>query len=241
MYYALCFLHSITHCTPLECCSWTNRPSIDITLRWSEKQSRFLVFWFSRLESCESSILSVACRLRFTSRRKTVDFGKSTYKILRPCVKFCFDSCRLAYIRGWLFPYHVPTCRPSGALGYLRIAPGYKHAAPLGLKALMHQNSRHGLHRRGGVPPPDGLGDPTPTYPTSSLLASPPRFPVSRARLRHTERAYYFKKRETNPPSPAFYSPSIIAGDLPTKPVFSTRPQKSGDPCEFFSQKTLDR
>ena len=29
------------HCTPLECCSWTNRPSIDITLRWSEKQSRF--------------------------------------------------------------------------------------------------------------------------------------------------------------------------------------------------------
>ena len=40
------------HCTPLECYSWTNRPSIDITLRWSEKQSRFPVFWFSRLESC---------------------------------------------------------------------------------------------------------------------------------------------------------------------------------------------
>ena len=35
------------HCTPLECCSWANRPSIDITLRWSEKQSRFPVFCFS--------------------------------------------------------------------------------------------------------------------------------------------------------------------------------------------------
>ena len=29
------------HCTPLECCCWTNRRSIDITLRWSEKQSCF--------------------------------------------------------------------------------------------------------------------------------------------------------------------------------------------------------
>ena len=27
----------------------------------------------------------------------------------------------------------------------------------------MHQNSRHGSHRRGGVPPPNGLGNPTPT------------------------------------------------------------------------------
>ena len=29
--------------------------------------------------------------------------------------------------------FHSHTCRPSGALGYFVIAPGYKHAAPLGL------------------------------------------------------------------------------------------------------------
>ena len=43
------------------------------------------------------------------------------------------------------------------------MSPGYKHIAPLGLKAPMHQNSGHGLHRRGGVASPDGLGNPTPT------------------------------------------------------------------------------
>ena len=48
----------------------------------------------------------------------------------------------------------------------------YKHVAPLGLKAPMHQNSRDGIHRRGGVASPDGLGDPTPTdstFPFSAL------------------------------------------------------------------------
>ena len=47
----------------------------------------------------------------------------------------------------------------------------YKHAAPLGLKAPMHQNSRHGIHRRGEVTSADGLGNPTPTDLTS-------RFPL---------------------------------------------------------------
>ena len=47
------------------------------------------------------------------------------------------------------------------------------------------------------------------------------------------------KLKPTQPPSVP--SPSIIAGDLPTKPIFSTRTQKSGDPCEFFHKKTLDR
>ena len=47
----------------------------------------------------------------------------------------------------------------------------YKHVAPLGLKAPMHQNSRDGIHRRGGVASPNGLGNPTPTD-------SPARFPL---------------------------------------------------------------
>ena len=51
----------------------------------------------------------------------------------------------------------------------------YKHAAPLGLNAAMHQNSRWDIHRRGGVPPPNGLGDPTPTDSTS--LCHLPIFP----------------------------------------------------------------
>ena len=51
----------------------------------------------------------------------------------------------------------------------------YKHAAPLGLNAAMHQNSRWDIHRRGGVSPPNGLGDPTPTDSTS--LCHLPIFP----------------------------------------------------------------
>ena len=42
----------------------------------------------------------------------------------------------------------------------------YIHAAPLGLKAPVHQNSRHGIHRRGEVSKPSGLGDPTATVST---------------------------------------------------------------------------
>ena len=47
----------------------------------------------------------------------------------------------------------------------------YKHVAPLGLKAPMHQNSRDGIHRRGGVASPDGLGNPTPTDSTFPFFA----------------------------------------------------------------------
>ena len=52
---------------------------------------------------------------------------------------------------------------------------GLKFLAPLGLNAAMHQNSRWDIHRRGGVPPPNGLGDPTPTDSTS--LCHLPIFP----------------------------------------------------------------
>ena len=73
--------------------------------------------------------------------------------------------------------------RSSGARG-LDVSRCYRHVAPLGLKgtntpkfkvsraidiaplerkAPMHQNSRDGIHRRGGVASPDGLGQPTPT------------------------------------------------------------------------------
>ena len=49
----------------------------------------------------------------------------------------------------------------------------YKHAAPLGLKAPMHQNSRDGIQRRGGVASPNGLGNPTPTDLTSRFSLYP--------------------------------------------------------------------
>ena len=52
---------------------------------------------------------------------------------------------------------------------------GLKFLAPLGLNAAMQQNSRWDIHRRGGVPPPNGLGDPTPTDSTS--LCHLPIFP----------------------------------------------------------------
>ena len=55
---------------------------------------------------------------------------------------------------------------PLWGFGYLVYAVFYKHAAPLGLNAAMHQNSRHGTHRRGEVSSPDGLGNPTPTGST---------------------------------------------------------------------------
>ena len=52
---------------------------------------------------------------------------------------------------------------PVAPLGlwYLVYAACYKHAAPLGLKCSA--NLRHGIHRRGLVSSPDGLGDPPPT------------------------------------------------------------------------------
>ena len=64
------------------------------------------------------------------------------------------DSTSLCHLP--IFPYPGGTCRPSGALGYLVYAVFYKHAAPLGLNAAMHQNSRWDIHRRGGVPRPTG-------------------------------------------------------------------------------------
>ena len=52
--------------------------------------------------------------------------------------------------------------RSSGARG-LDVSRCYRHIAPLERKAPMHQNSRDGIHRRGEVSSPSGLGDPTPT------------------------------------------------------------------------------
>ena len=59
-------------------------------------------------------------------------------------------------------------------LWLLDMPPCYKHAAPLGLKAPVHQNSRHGIHRRGLVSSPDGLGDPTATVSIPLFSASLP-------------------------------------------------------------------
>ena len=69
-------------------------------------------------------------------------------------------------------PYDAATCRPSGALVIWCMPRFYKHVAPLGLKAAFpfRDDARH---RRGGVPPPDGLGNPTPTDTTSF-----PRLPI---------------------------------------------------------------
>ena len=62
---------------------------------------------------------------------------------------------------------------PSGALVIWVYAACYIYAAPLGLKAPVHQNSRHGIHRRGLVSKPDGLGNPTPTHPISLPAFNP--------------------------------------------------------------------
>ena len=81
----------------------------------------------------------------------------------------------LAHLPIFTPPVFRFTCRPSGAL----YAVFYKHAAPLGLNAAMHQNSRHGTHRRGEVSSPDGLGNPTPTHTTSLAhlpIFTPPVF-----------------------------------------------------------------
>ena len=77
---------------------------------------------------------------------------------LRHCVKFPPRITRT----------HVA---PLG-LWLLDMPPCYKHVAPLGLKAPVHQNSRHGIHRRGLVSKPSGLGDPTATVSTSCPLPS---------------------------------------------------------------------
>ena len=65
----------------------------------------------------------------------------------------------LAHVPIFVPPVFRFTCRPSGALGYLVYAAFYKHAAPLGLKAAMHRNSRYCIHRGGEVSSPDGLGN----------------------------------------------------------------------------------
>ena len=62
---------------------------------------------------------------------------------------------------------------PLWGFGYLVYAACYKHSAPLGLNTSTHQNSRHGIHRRGLVSSPDGLGNPTPTHPISLRVFNP--------------------------------------------------------------------
>ena len=68
-------------------------------------------------------------------------------------------------------PLHICRMHDSPLWGF-----SYKHVAPLGLKAPTHQNSRCDIHRRGGGSPPDGLGNPTPTHFTASLLPHVSRF-----------------------------------------------------------------
>ena len=57
---------------------------------------------------------------------------------------------------------HNTTLRSSGARG-LDVSRCYRHIAPLERKAPTPQNSRRGIHRRGLVASPSGLGQPTPT------------------------------------------------------------------------------
>ena len=61
------------HCTPLECCSWTNRPAIDITLRWSEKQSRFPVLPSVPPLLAPSSCPSSGALVMFCTCRPSID------------------------------------------------------------------------------------------------------------------------------------------------------------------------
>ena len=64
------------------------------------------------------------------------------------------------------------TLRSSGARG-LDVSRCYRHIAPLERKAATQQNSRHGIHRRGLVSSPDGLGNPTPTHPIWPRVFNP--------------------------------------------------------------------
>ena len=63
----------------------------------------------------------------------------------------------------------------------------YKHVAPLGLNTSTHQNSRHGIHRRGLVSSPDGLGNPTPTHPILLRVFNPVHLPLIASIRRLTE------------------------------------------------------
>ena len=64
-----------------------------------------------------------------------------------------------------VFPFHELRSHLSPLWGFKTFVYRvfYKHAAPLGLNAAMHQNSRWDIQRRGEVSKPDGLGNPTPT------------------------------------------------------------------------------
>ena len=81
----------------------------------------------------------------------------------------------------------------------------YRHIAPLERKAPMHQNSRDGIHRRGGVASPDGLGQPT---PTGSRVCDNTILRSSGARGLDVSRCYRHiaplerKAKPNHPPSP---------------------------------------
>ena len=81
---------------------------------------------------------------------------------LRPCVKFpCRPPCNpLIRIIRDSDKEHLS---PLWGFKTFVYRVFYKHAAPLGLNAAMHQNSRWDIQRRGEVSKPDGLGNPTPT------------------------------------------------------------------------------
>ena len=83
-------------------------------------------------------------------------------------------ACSRSNFRASLF-----TCRPSGALGYLVYAACYKHVAPLGLNAAQFA-ARYPSW--GEFSSPSGLGNATPTDPTSRAhvpIFVPPGLPVA--------------------------------------------------------------
>ena len=126
-------VRQVPHCAPLERGDWMCRAAIDISLLWSERQH-------TKIQGAASIV----------GARFPRPMGWGTQP-LRVQVMVCHirDSDKR-------------TLRSSGALG-LEVSRCYRHIAPLERKAPTHQNSRRGIHRRGEVSSPDGLGNPTPT------------------------------------------------------------------------------
>ena len=73
------------------------------------------------------------------------------------------DNCVLRVIRVIRDSDKAHMCAPLERFGIGCMSRCYKHIAPLERKAPTHQNSRRGIHRRGLVSSPSGLGNPTPT------------------------------------------------------------------------------
>ena len=105
------------------------------------------------------------------------------------------------------------TCRPAGALGYLVYCVFYKHVAPLGLNAAQFA-ARYPSW--GEFSSPSGLGNPTPTDPTSLAhvpIFVPPGSPVAPLGLNAAQFAARY------PSWGEVSSPSGLGNPTPTDPT----------------------